>query len=115
MNDERASVMHPGTMAAVREDKRVWQAGFVEGIRHVGVPPQRRVFVVHQLYYPNNVVPDPDAFGPSAKAVHDSLVEAGVLPNDKRRNLPFGYFPLPPVTDGGVPRMAFTIFPLPED
>lgn len=113
INDERASAMSKGTMAAVREDKRRWQDGFVEAIRHLGVPEMDRAFLVIQTYYPTNVVPDPDAFGPSTKAAIDALVTAGVLPNDRRSNLPFGYLPLPPVTDGGPPRIAFTIFPLP--
>lgn len=34
------------------------------------------------------------------------------LANDKRAQLPLGFLMLPPVTDGGLPRVAMTIHPL---
>lgn len=113
LNAERSGAMSVGKMLAVREEKRQWQAAFCAVIRHAGVPPLQRAFLTVQAFYNNNRVPDPDALGAAAKAALDALVETGVLPDDSREYLPLGFLTLPPVTDGGEPRVAFTLHAMP--
>lgn len=113
INAERAGAMSYSTFLATRDAQKAWKAAFVEALRHAGVPALGQAFVLFQPFYPTNVVPDPDALSPVAKAGIDSLVEAGVLSNDRREQIPFGFMTLPAVTDGGPPRVVLTISPLP--
>lgn len=113
MNAERTSSMSKGTLARVRAAEREWRDAVATEARRAGIPPLQRAFAVFQAFYPNNVVVDPDALPSCCKAGFDGLVDAGVLPNDRREQLALGYHQLPPVTDGGPPRVTVTVFPLP--
>jgi len=112
-NAERTSSMSRGTMVKVRQTERTWVEAVSDAAVLAGVPVLERAYVAVQTYYPTNVVPDPDATPGAVKACLDGLVRAGVLPDDRRTQLPFGYNVLPPITDGQDVRLTVTVFPLP--
>lgn len=112
LNAERASARSMVTMLRTREAKAAWEEAFVREVTAAGIPALGRCFITFQPFYPGDVVPDPDALPPATKAAIDALVSAGVIPNDRRQELAFGFHTLPAFSDGGPPRLVMTVHPL---